>query len=155
MARKGMMIGSGKGYKNVMGKDPKVHSESAKGIKQPEKVYVPQRIVPENPDRYNGWTNRETWAVKLWWDNSSGDQEYFWGEAKRFRKEKKPAYEFADFLKEQYEEMEDSVYNGEGNEDAKSMVKDVGSSWRVDWREIAESYYSDVAEDEKYRKENK
>jgi hypothetical protein len=39
--RKGMMVGSGKrGYHNVIGKDPAVHSQSAKGIKQPQKCYT-------------------------------------------------------------------------------------------------------------------
>lgn len=39
MARKGMMVGSGKkGYHNIIGKDPAVHSQSAKGIKQPQRV---------------------------------------------------------------------------------------------------------------------
>jgi len=36
VARKGMMVGKGSGYKNVIGKDPMVHSQSAKGIKQPQ-----------------------------------------------------------------------------------------------------------------------
>jgi len=37
--RKGMMVGSGKrGYHNIIGKDPKVHSDSAKGRKQPQRV---------------------------------------------------------------------------------------------------------------------
>jgi len=44
--RKGMMVGKGKkGYHNVIGKDPIVHSMSAKGIKQPQRV----RHIPE-PD---------------------------------------------------------------------------------------------------------
>jgi len=38
MVRKGMGKGTGKGYMNIMGNDPKVHSQSAKGIKQPQKV---------------------------------------------------------------------------------------------------------------------
>ena len=38
MRRKGLMKGNGKGYKNVMGKDPMVHSQSAKGIKQPQRI---------------------------------------------------------------------------------------------------------------------
>jgi len=37
--RKGMMVGKGKkGYHNVMGKDPYVHSQSARGIKQPQRI---------------------------------------------------------------------------------------------------------------------
>jgi hypothetical protein len=43
--RKGMMLGRGKGYKNVIGKDPMVHRQSAKGIKQPQ---------PMRPTLY-GW----------------------------------------------------------------------------------------------------
>jgi hypothetical protein len=37
--RKGMLVGSGKrGYKNIISNDPSVHSQSSKGIKQPQKV---------------------------------------------------------------------------------------------------------------------
>jgi len=38
--RKGMMIGKGSGYKNVVGRDPAVHSQSAQGIKQPQHVNI-------------------------------------------------------------------------------------------------------------------
>jgi len=39
--RKGMMVGKGKkGYHNVTGKDPMVHSQSAKGIKQPQRINI-------------------------------------------------------------------------------------------------------------------
>jgi len=38
MMRKGLGKGKGKGYKNMMGKDPKVHSQSARGRKQPQKI---------------------------------------------------------------------------------------------------------------------
>jgi len=41
-----MMVGSGKrGYHNIIGKDPKVHSDSARGRKQPQRV--PQFITRE------------------------------------------------------------------------------------------------------------
>jgi len=36
--RKGMMLGKGKGYKNVIGSDPRVHGQSAQGMKQPQKM---------------------------------------------------------------------------------------------------------------------
>jgi len=41
MQRKGMMVGSGKsGYYNVTGRDPMVHSLSARGIKQPQRGFM-------------------------------------------------------------------------------------------------------------------
>jgi apolipoprotein D and lipocalin family protein len=40
MARKGMGYGTGKGYKNLAGSDPKIHSQSSKGIKQPQKYNI-------------------------------------------------------------------------------------------------------------------
>jgi len=36
--RIGLGKGKGKGYRNIVGKDPHVHSQSAKGIKQPQKI---------------------------------------------------------------------------------------------------------------------
>jgi hypothetical protein len=42
MQRKGMMVGSGKsGYYNITGRDPMVHAMSAKGIKQPQRAFMP------------------------------------------------------------------------------------------------------------------
>jgi len=32
--------------------------------------------------KYNGWSNYETWAAKLWIDNDQGSQEY-WSETAR------------------------------------------------------------------------
>jgi len=42
--RKGLGKGKGKGYKNLQGRDPKVHSDSARGRKQPQKI----NIIPMN-----------------------------------------------------------------------------------------------------------
>jgi len=36
--RKGLGKGKGKGYKNLAGRDPKIHSDSSKGRKQPQKM---------------------------------------------------------------------------------------------------------------------
>lgn len=36
--RKGMATGQGKGYKNIAGSDPRIHSQSAKGISQPQRI---------------------------------------------------------------------------------------------------------------------
>lgn len=43
--RKGLGKGRGKGYKNLTGKDPKVHSQSAKGMKQPQRMSMAQKLA--------------------------------------------------------------------------------------------------------------
>ena len=53
--RKGMGKGMGKGYKNLVGKDKKVHSDSAKGRKQPQKIYTRPPFIKDgklNTDAY-------------------------------------------------------------------------------------------------------
>jgi len=47
--RRGLGKGKGKGYSNIAGRDPMVHSQSAKGIKQPQRVNVPISIKPKIP----------------------------------------------------------------------------------------------------------
>lgn len=99
-------------------------------------------------EKYNGWTNRETWAVKLHWDNNEGDYIFFTAEARRQKGEGVSAFEFAEFLKEQAEDIFDTVINGQTphNEGARLFVADVGSLWRVNWIEIAEAYYEEIDE---------
>lgn len=47
--RKGLGRGRGKGYRNIMGKDPRVHSDSARGRKQPQRLNIPKipTVKPE------------------------------------------------------------------------------------------------------------
>jgi len=55
---------------------------------------------------YNGWTNYETWAVKLWLDNEQSSSE-FWNERakEQFERDAKNAkYDLANILKEHHEE---------------------------------------------------
>ena len=56
--RKGMGKGTGKGYKNMMGIDPKVHSQSARGIKQPQRInpIVKRNIYADDlPNNIKDW----------------------------------------------------------------------------------------------------
>jgi len=54
MARKGMGRGQGKGFKNIIGLDPKTHSNSARGIKQPQKLSPRvQNMLKKNPSLEN------------------------------------------------------------------------------------------------------
>ena len=98
----------------------------------------------ENTESYQGWSNYESWAVRLHWDNNEGDYRHMTEEAKNYKKAGKSIREFADYMKETAEEIQDIVIEGQGNEEQKSFMHDVGSLWRVNWYEIAESYYNEV-----------
>ena len=87
---------------------------------------------------YNGWSNYETWNVKLWLDNEQGSSEEVRDMARRARRV------------------------GDLAESPKTMVNDaapdLGASCfadllnaalgEVDWYEMAESYYEEEHEDD-------
>jgi hypothetical protein len=103
MQRKGMMVGSGrKGYYNIIGKDPMVHSLSAKGIKQPQRLgfgsnvkarftQAKGQVVSTKPfavkyqykgDKYVKFSNPKYWQkggkqVIVWKDTRYGDYEVY------------------------------------------------------------------------------
>ena len=100
--------------------------------------------------RYNGWTNYETWVVKLWMDNDQGEQELYEYQAVECYERAKDdrAYEsqtqleratclFADSLKDEFEEANPvtgaSVWSD-------LMTAALGE---VNWYEIAESILGD------------
>ena len=90
----------------------------------------------ENDEKgYNGWTNYETWAVKLWLDNEETSYRYWLECARHFREsdgddKDKSAYRLAKMLKEQIEE---------GSPLSSGMYADLlgAALSMVDWREIA------------------
>lgn len=45
-----------------------------------------------NTKEYNGWTNYETWLVKLWMDNEQGTQSYFQEQAEQVWKDDPDQY---------------------------------------------------------------
>ena len=100
-------------------------------------------------DKYNGWTNRETWAVTLHVNNDEGLQ----SEAHDMARADVPVWSLAesfrlwveDLLSVDYwrDEMGCDMPRG-----LELMRDDCGSLWRVNWRECAESLLSDVAEQE-------
>jgi hypothetical protein len=89
------------------------------------------------PD-YNGWTNYETWNIKLWMDNAESIYHY-WEEK---TKQAATIKELADALKEYYDE---------------NIPEDVVGSYldiltaaleEVNWREIAESLWEEWREED-------
>lgn len=97
---------------------------------------------------YNGWTNYETWCVKLWLDNEEGDYRYWRGRAQeiwddsepsgRWTRDEAAAFALADALKEELSEA-----NPLG--DQASLWSDLlgAALSEVNWDEMARAYIED------------
>lgn len=108
--------------------------------------------------RYNGWTNYETWNVKLWIDNEEGSyrsytemaQEAFDNaEADRnFTREERAVLDLSAKLKDEYEEAM-SDWLEESGKSSSVWADLLGAALsEVNWHEIAESMTEDVEKDE-------
>jgi hypothetical protein len=98
--------------------------------------------------RYNGWTNYETWCVKLWLDNDQETYNYWYDMAMEAwhdnDKELEPA---AHVLRKQ---LKDEINEANPLAEDASMFSDLLSAAlsEVNWYEIAETYLEDLDEDE-------
>jgi hypothetical protein len=106
------------------------------------------RLVPLSTkcEEYNGWVNRETWAVNL---HLSNKREWYQGAIDavaaqlRMSADTSPVY-MGDVLREYWNTI---FCNPDLEFELEVMVlRDVGSGWRVDWTEIAEHWIADVKE---------
>lgn len=105
-------------------------------------------------ETYNGWTNRETWATKLHLDNDQVMQEMAQDYTLTALSEHSSAEDcsavacLAESL--EYWITEDLLTreNIAGNEGLWMMLSDIGSLYRVNWRELAEAYISDQPQQE-------
>ena len=99
-----------------------------------------------NEQDYNGWTNRETWATKLHIDNDQGLYYYAQDMASGYLDDKRG---LADALEEWITELLDmeQVFTAPPAQRSAliAMSSDIGSLYRVNWYEIAESLISDMA----------
>ena len=116
-------------------------------------------------ETYNGWSNRETWAINLHLSNNEGDYDQMREQAREFVKECRAgepnkwntptdmAYsKMAAYIKEWIEYIFDSVINpedGPPSEAARMLVGDVGSWWRADFYEIATGWVDNAIEEMK------
>jgi len=93
------------------------------------------KIAKAESEEYNGWTNRETWAVKLHWDNNQGDYESLIDRTRQMKKQGKSPYNLASELKEYAEEAFNMMFEGQKlPEQTAHFINDVGSLWRVNWK---------------------
>lgn len=106
-------------------------------------------------ETYNGWSNRETWAIQLHLSNNEGDYVRACEAAAEFvstsdGRDRQINY-MADFIKDWTEEVFSSVINADQpgmypNEASRLFVSDVGSWWRADFHEIAEHWIDEASE---------
>ena len=99
-------------------------------------------------ERYNGWTNYETWAVALWIDNDQGSHEY-WRERARecCRQNEEQAgaeNDLANDLNDEHEQGKDELLAASRREC--SVWADLLSAAvsAVNWLEIAHHFIGDV-----------
>jgi hypothetical protein len=117
----------------------------------------------DDPEQYNGWTNRETWAVALHINNDQGwqesvftslrevleatDEPYGDSDTANFRS---PAAWAGEIIRENVEGIYDDEYIGYGSRADQrqrlSVMQDIGSLWRVNWTELGSSFLSDMEE---------
>lgn len=110
-----------------------------------------QNITDKN---YNGWTNYETWNIKLWMDNSQGDQEYWRDRAlnwlaislpsQYFTKQEQATLDLAKEIKENHEDFI-KEHIEQGALKSSFMIDLLNSAMsEVNWYEIAKSLIEDT-----------
>lgn len=124
-------------------------------------AYVKGLADHHEQQKYNGWSNRETWAVALHINNDQGWQqdvhealrEAGYGPAIDDVNAREAGEVIKDNVELRLENMRVNVYGYDDratrrrNAEAYHLVReDVGSLWRVDWDELGRSFLSDLAE---------
>lgn len=107
-------------------------------------------------ETYNGWSNRETWAVALHINNDQGWQESVF-EALREAIAYNPnpddeidgvtPYAAGEIIRDNVEDVLDhEAYGGYLPDHLVSVRQDISSMWRVNWTELGAAFLRDLAE---------
>jgi len=96
-------------------------------------------------ESYEGWTNRETWATMLWINNDRGLYETVQELAQHTDYCNEPLM----CLEESLEALFDDAFAdiAEMSQEGLNMLKDIGSLYRVNWRELAITILEEKAEE--------
>lgn len=94
-------------------------------------------------DEYNGWPNRETWAVHMWATNTEGL--YLWMLRMAADAERRPGV-LADMLEEHFMGYWAHITGtpSPGDRDVWLMFQDMNPLYRVDWFRLAEAFIGDL-----------
>lgn len=100
-------------------------------------------------ERYNGWTNYETWLVKLWIDNSEGDAEYWQERAEEaVRDTRDESCPDGAAIRELAGDMQSSfeTWMDESLDLPAGVFRDLltGALGSVNWSEIARAFIDDL-----------
>ena len=114
-------------------------------------------------EEYNGWKNRETWALSLYINNDQGLQEMATeAVTNAFNESTKMVTELEDYDavaaicagRDVLQEWTESLFTNEGYKDnfgesmpdsLRQIAEDIGSLWRIDYYEVAEGLLAAVA----------
>lgn len=100
-------------------------------------------------EEYNGWSNRETWATALHINND----QYLYETANDYTRQEVEGHDEGEEINSYYlgqtlrcwiEDDLLTLENISGNQSLFSMLTDIGSFYRVDWQEIADSFLSEM-----------
>lgn len=102
-------------------------------------------IMTTNDTTYNGWTNYETWLVKLWQDNDQGEQEFWREQAEECIKtdgKESAVRSLSDIMREHYQDAQAEL-SGVTGFWADLIGAALGS---VNWREISQAWVDEVVD---------
>ena len=92
-------------------------------------------------ETFNGWSNRETWALMLHVNNDEGLQEMFRERVTGGAADPQRAEQLARELLDPDEYR--AEFGGEQSAELRQMAAEVGSLWRVNWAEVVEALLED------------
>lgn len=90
-------------------------------------------------EQYNGYANRETWAFNLHWQNDQGLYYSVLDAARTTAAQTESDYDLGEFVVNYVGETLAELYNSGNREAVLNIMQDVGSFWRIDYREVGEA----------------
>tara|TARA_R110000868_G_scaffold386963_1_gene655428 strand:- start:3320 stop:3631 length:312 start_codon:yes stop_codon:yes gene_type:complete len=100
-------------------------------------------IEATNTDEYNGWVNRETWAAALHLSNDEGLYLHC-VELVKGKQRGSAGDAIEKFVNEQVMMVLFHTHDDPQEQLWCMFIADVGSSWRVNWCDVADSFLEDA-----------